>query len=151
MSNSFVTPWTIAHQAPPSRGFSKQESWIRGIFLTQGLNPSLVSPALAGRFFITRATWEAPSHRILVLWGLRIKKGLESTNTFTVSSVVIVFCNDLLHLRWILSVNIFLKITQLSSWSFMPCLNYNFVGVLPAFLSSLVGDFSNLLICILLF
>ena len=23
----FVTPWTIAHQAPPSVGFSKQEYW----------------------------------------------------------------------------------------------------------------------------
>ena len=23
----FVTPWTIAHQAPPSMGFSRQEYW----------------------------------------------------------------------------------------------------------------------------
>ena len=23
----FVTPWTTAHQAPPSRGFSRQEYW----------------------------------------------------------------------------------------------------------------------------
>ena len=23
----FVTPWTIAHQAPPSMGFSRQEPW----------------------------------------------------------------------------------------------------------------------------
>ena len=23
----FVTPWTVAYQAPPSRGFSRQESW----------------------------------------------------------------------------------------------------------------------------
>ena len=22
-----VTPWAVAHQAPPSMGFSKQESW----------------------------------------------------------------------------------------------------------------------------
>ena len=27
MSDSFVTPWTVAHQAPPSMGFSKQEYW----------------------------------------------------------------------------------------------------------------------------
>ena len=37
---------------------------LQGIFLTQGSNPhllsiSLKSPALAGRFFITSATWEA--------------------------------------------------------------------------------------------
>ena len=23
----FVTPWTVAHQAPPSMGFSRQEHW----------------------------------------------------------------------------------------------------------------------------
>ena len=27
MSNSFVTPRTVAHQAPPSVGFSRQEYW----------------------------------------------------------------------------------------------------------------------------
>ena len=27
LSDSFVTPWTAAHQAPPSVGFSRQESW----------------------------------------------------------------------------------------------------------------------------
>ena len=32
----------------------------RGIFLTQGSNPRLMSPALAGQLFTTRATWEAP-------------------------------------------------------------------------------------------
>ena len=26
----FVTPWTVAHQAPPSMGFSRQEYW-RGL------------------------------------------------------------------------------------------------------------------------
>ena len=27
MSDSFPTPWTVAHQAPLSMGFSKQEYW----------------------------------------------------------------------------------------------------------------------------
>ena len=27
MSDSFVTPWTVAYQAPPSMGFSRQEYW----------------------------------------------------------------------------------------------------------------------------
>ena len=27
MSDSFVTPWTVAHQAPLCLGFPKQESW----------------------------------------------------------------------------------------------------------------------------
>ena len=29
MSDSFVTPWTVAHQAPLSIEFSKQEYWSR--------------------------------------------------------------------------------------------------------------------------
>ena len=30
MSDSFVTPWTVAHQAPLSMGFSREEYW-RGL------------------------------------------------------------------------------------------------------------------------
>ena len=39
----FATLWTVAHQAPLSMGFSRQEFWsglpclFQGIFLTQGL------------------------------------------------------------------------------------------------------------------
>ena len=32
---------------------------LQGIFLTQGWNSYLLSPALAGGFFTTPATWEA--------------------------------------------------------------------------------------------
>ena len=45
MSNSFATPWTIAHQASLSMGFPRQEYQngcyflLQGIFLIQGLNP----------------------------------------------------------------------------------------------------------------
>ena len=42
----FVYPWTVAHQAPLSMEFSKQEDWnrflLQGIFLTQGSNLSLL-------------------------------------------------------------------------------------------------------------
>ena len=42
MSDSFVTLWTVAHQAPLSMGILRQEYWrgleIQGIFLTQRLN-----------------------------------------------------------------------------------------------------------------
>ena len=34
---------------------------LQGIFLTQGSNLSLMSPALAAGFFTTSATWEAQS------------------------------------------------------------------------------------------
>ena len=53
----FVTPWTVARQAPLSMGFSRQGYW-RGLpFPPPGdlSNPGIepVSPALAGRFFTT--------------------------------------------------------------------------------------------------
>ena len=35
MSNS-VTPWTVAHQAPPSMGFSRQECWSGMSFPSTG-------------------------------------------------------------------------------------------------------------------
>jgi len=32
----FATPWTVAHQAPPSKGFSRQEYWSRSPFPSPG-------------------------------------------------------------------------------------------------------------------
>ena len=59
-------PWTVAHQAPLSIGFSKQEYWSGlscpppGGLPNPGIEPApLMSPALAGGFFTTSATWEA--------------------------------------------------------------------------------------------
>jgi len=63
----FETLWTTAHQAPLSMGFSRQEyrSGLPcpppGDLPNPGIKPtSLGSPALAGGFFTTSATWEAP-------------------------------------------------------------------------------------------
>ena len=63
----FPTLWTVAHQAPLSKGFSRQEYGgglpcpPPGDLPDPGIEPaSLMSPALAGRFFTTIATWEAP-------------------------------------------------------------------------------------------
>ena len=63
----FATPWTVAHEAPLSTGFSRQEYWSGLPFSSPGSLPdpgieptSLVSPALAGEFFIVSTTWEAP-------------------------------------------------------------------------------------------
>ena len=54
----FVTRWTVAHQAPLSMGFSRQEYWSGLPFTAPGtlLNPGIkhkspAFPALAGRFF----------------------------------------------------------------------------------------------------
>ena len=62
MSDS-VTPWTVAHQAPPSMGFSGHE-YCSGLPLPSpgdlsnpGIEPvSLESPALGGEFFATGRT-----------------------------------------------------------------------------------------------
>ena len=81
----FATLWTVAHQAPLSMGFLRQECWsglpslpgssVHGILQARILewvaiplpgdlpDPriepiSLTSPALAGRFFTTSTTWE---------------------------------------------------------------------------------------------
>ena len=56
MSNSFSTPWAVAHQAPLSMGFFRQEYWSRLPFPSPGdlPNPEIIPTyALAGRFFTT--------------------------------------------------------------------------------------------------
>ena len=63
----FATQWAIDPQALLSLGFSRQEYWSglpcspSGDLPDSGIEPtSLMSPALAGRFFTASATWEAP-------------------------------------------------------------------------------------------
>ena len=65
----FATLWTIAHQAPLSMGFPRQEYWSGLPFplprdlSNPGIEPmSLVSPALAGGFFTTSTPWEASAY-----------------------------------------------------------------------------------------
>ena len=58
VSDSFATPWTVAHQTPLSMAFPRQEYWsglpwpAPGDLPNPGIEPSsLMSPALTGRFF----------------------------------------------------------------------------------------------------
>ena len=60
VSDSFATLWTVAHQAPLSMEFARQEYWSGLPFPTPGALPhpgieptSPVFPALAGGFFTT--------------------------------------------------------------------------------------------------
>ena len=64
----FATPQTVAHQAPLSMGFPRQEYWSGlpcpspGDLPHPGIKPeSLMPPTLAGIFFTTSATWAALS------------------------------------------------------------------------------------------
>ena len=63
---TLATLWTVAHQAPLSMGFSRQEYWSGLPCPPPGDLPDpgikLGSLALAGGFFTTSATWEALIH-----------------------------------------------------------------------------------------
>ena len=65
MSDSFVTPWTVACQAPLSMGFPRQAYWSGlpfpspGDLPDPGIEPT--SPALAHKFF----TIESPGKALL--------------------------------------------------------------------------------------
>ena len=69
---TFVTLWIVACQAPLSMEILRQECWSGssctppGDVPNPGIKPmALASAALAGVFFTTSATWEAPTHTYL--------------------------------------------------------------------------------------
>jgi len=64
----FAAPWTVAHQAPLSMGFPRQEYWSglpfppSGDFSDPGIEPMLLASPSIGRWvFYPCATWEASS------------------------------------------------------------------------------------------
>ena len=90
MPNSFLTPWTVAGQAPLYMGLPRQEYWSGlpfpspGIFPPpQGLNPGL----LPGRWILYHwATWEAPS---LFTKAMKIKTLMRYHFTVTWISIIL--------------------------------------------------------------
>ena len=61
----FVTLWMVAHQVPLSVGFSRQEHWsglscpLPQDLPGPGIEPApLISPALTGGLFTSKATWD---------------------------------------------------------------------------------------------
>ena len=87
----FATPWTVAHQAPLSMGFPRQEYWS-GLPIPPpedlpelGIQPKTpASPALAGRFF-TFASPEKPRSLCTATKSsprpLQLEKTLSTTRT----------------------------------------------------------------------
>ena len=71
----FVTPWTVAHQAPLSMGFPRQEYWSELPFPSPRDLPNSrikpMSPSLAGMFFITEPPGKPPC---LLLWPKGLKR-----------------------------------------------------------------------------
>ena len=89
-----MAPGTVACQAPLSMRFSRQEYWsglllsMPGDLSDSGIEPpSPVSPALAGRFFMTNATLEAQGALKTTLklyaMGKKIDKWLDRTQQST--------------------------------------------------------------------
>ena len=79
MSDSFAAPWTVAHQAPLSMRFSRQEHWSGlpfpspGDLPDPGMEPEFpASPALAGRFFTIKPLGKP--HIYIYNWKREINK-----------------------------------------------------------------------------
>ena len=62
----FATPWTVAHQAPPSMGFSRQEYWSGLPFLSPGYLPN---PGIEPRSPTLQAEALTLSHQGSPAWG----------------------------------------------------------------------------------
>ena len=67
---TFATPWTVAHQVPPSMGFSRQEYWTGllhpppGDLPHPGIKPTFLTPPLwQGGFFGTPGNQQGPTVR----------------------------------------------------------------------------------------
>ena len=65
-----MTLWTVAHQAPPPMGFSRQEYWSRlscsptGDLLNPGTKPASHVSCIGKRFFTTELPGEPPSTQV---------------------------------------------------------------------------------------
>ena len=108
----FANLWTVAHQAPPSIGFSRQESWSGLPFPSPGDLPDSgskpVSPALA-RVFHHWAAWKTP-HPYELWWRLNFQGDIqpypEKVIGFKTIPERIMFCKDKSWLH--LTKNVFL-------------------------------------------
>ena len=79
MSDSFVIPWTVSHQAPLPVGFPRKEYWSRLPFPFPGHPPNPgIEPAsltLAGGFFTTEPPGKQPVvyTTLLFIWSTKEK------------------------------------------------------------------------------
>ena len=66
----FVIPCTVAHQTPLSMDSPGKNTGVARPSSSRSPNPGIIrlflSPALAGGFFTTSATWEAPGEELLL-------------------------------------------------------------------------------------
>ena len=84
MSGSFINPWTVALQAPPSMQFSRYDYWNELPFPSAGdlpdLGIKLASPALAGGFFTPEPQRKPPdSQQTFLNTKVNLSQELERT------------------------------------------------------------------------
>ena len=94
----FTNPWTIAHPAPLSLGFTRPEYWsglpcsAPGDLPDPGIEPaSLLSSALASRILFTSATWEA--HTLYIKVYVSIAFSTSSGKIITFNILTSSICN----------------------------------------------------------
>ena len=84
---TLATPWTVAHKAPLSMGFSRQEYCSELPFPSPGDVPTpgikSMSPALMGRFF----TSEPPGKPVAPIYKEILLRHKEEQNGFICSDV----------------------------------------------------------------
>ena len=73
MSDSFATPWTVAHQVPLSMGFPRRECWsgLPFPFLGDLPDPAIepTFPALVSGFFTTEPSGKPHVKLLLCIFG----------------------------------------------------------------------------------
>ena len=96
MSNSFVTPWAIAHQAPLSMGFPRQEYWSALPFPSPGDLPGPGIKSVSPAFRVALCLTEPPGNFVL-----------QSLSYFTIDFFFFCFNLMFLSLFWSFSIWIF--------------------------------------------
>ena len=126
-----MIPWAVAHQSALSMGFHRQEYWSGLPFPTPGdlhdpgiLPSSLVSPALADRFFSTEPPGKPPSY-----WIIKSVKINEKLLMHVHACPVSWSCSTLCEPPWTaayqasLSLTRFWSLPQFTSYCSNSCLN----------------------------
>ena len=126
-----ATLWIVACQAPLSMGFSRHDYWSRLLcplprdLPEPGIEPAfLVSHALAGRFFMTSATWEAQAYN--VAYNLLMCLCSHWTNFLGAGIVFFILCSQngsrCVRMKSVIVISGSLGIRSYCSW--VPCFSF---------------------------
>ena len=83
----FATPWTVAYQAPPSMGFSRQEYWSGLPFPSPGDLPDPGIEPGSPAFQADALTSEPPGSELVRLYWIKITFKIDFCDSFLFSSI----------------------------------------------------------------